>query len=283
MFGESGIRKFATLLCAATLTWCLACSETTPVEPNPAMDEIYWLSDLQGQIETVVEYTNGALDPQREQFTAEQFEVAKQLVREQFAAKKLTQMTLARLQAEGSSPFVDEALAWLQTPTVRKVMKAKGATWSPTGLAGMKSVVDQRKQDPPSEKRLELVERYDQAAGQSEVVQSTIQMSGLAVAVMADSLEPAPEQQGIPALQASMNARRKLIKPFFKEMSIVTSLVYFHDLSEEEIEAFVAFSESEAGRWYYETTSSAFLDTLQEVAEDLGRVFVAALQAQPSS
>ena len=54
-------------------------------------------------------------------------------------------------------------------------------------------------------------------------------------------------------------------------------------LSEKEIEAFVTFSESEAGKWYYQTVSSAFLDTLQQATENIGAVFVAALQAQPSS
>jgi hypothetical protein len=283
MSGDSGIREFAAPLLAATLIWFLACSETIPVEPNPAMEEIYRLSDLRGQIETVIEYIDGALEPHRATFTAEQFEVAEELVKKQFAAEKLEQETLERLTAQSSPEFLDETLAWLRTPIVAKVMQAKSATWSPKGMAGMKSVVDQRQKNPPSSKLFELIERYDQAASQSEVAQDTIQLSGLAVAVMADSLRPAPEQQGITALQASMNARRNLIKPFFKEMSIVTSLVYFQDLSEEEIEAFVTFSESEAGKWYYETTSSAFLETLQEVAENLGAIFVAVLQAQPSS
>jgi hypothetical protein len=45
----------------------------------------------------------------------------------------------------------------------------------------------------------------------------------------------------------------------------------------------VTFSESEAGKWYFETTSSVFLDTLEETVANLGPVFVAALRAKPSS
>ena len=68
-----------------------------------------------------------------------------------------------------------------------------------------------------------------------------------------------------------MNSKRALLEPIFEETSAVTSLFAFRDLSDEEIEAFVIFSESEAGRWYHETTSSVFLETLRETTASLGR------------
>ena len=88
---------------------------------------------------------------------------------------------------------------------------------------------------------------------------------------------------GPEALMKSLNSQRELLKPIFEETSAVTSLFAFRNLSDEEIEALVAFSESEAGQWYHGTTSSAFLETLHETTASLGDAFLAALRAHSKS
>jgi hypothetical protein len=283
MFARTGIRDFATLLLGAVLISSPGCSDRTPADPNAGIREIFYLSDLSGQIQSVLDHVNGSLEMQRARFTAEQFEIAKQVIQKQFATEKVEQRMLDFLEKQTEREYLDENLEWLHTPLGKKIVEARIATYRPGSAAEMASFVEKKRANPPSQKRLELIERYDAAARLSSIASETMLLPAYGTAVMVDALEPKDERQGPKALRESMISRRALLEPIFKEMSAVTSLFAFRDLSDEEIEAVVIFSESEAGKWYYETTSTVFLETLLEITANLGGTLVAALSAQPSS
>ena len=283
MFAHSGIRNFAALLLAGALTWSQGGSNAAHADPNADMRKIYDLSDLSGQIQPVLGYAIEALAQQRSQFTAEQFEIATLVLREQFASEKLEKRVLEFLEKRAESEYLDEALEWLRTPLGRKIMQAKIAAYSPVDPAEMTSFVEQKQANPLSQKRLELIERYDTAALVSGMASTTVLLSAYGAAAMADALKPEDERLGPETLLKSMNSTRALLEPIFEETSAVTSLFIFRVFSDEEIEVLVIFSESEAGKWYHGTASSVFLAALRETTASLGDTFLAALLAQPPS
>ena len=283
MIAGTGVRGFAALLLASTSVWSQGCSDTTPADPKAGMREIYYLSDLPGQIPSVHSIVEGALAERDSQFTAEQLEIAKQVIREQFASEKLEKRVLEFLEQQALREHLGETLEWLRTPLGRKIVQARIAIHSPVGSAEMTRFVEQKEVNPPSRKRLELIERYDAAALLSGMASETVLLSAYGIAVMVDALKPEGERLGPEALLDSMNSQRSLLEPIFEETSAMTSLFAFRDLSDEELEALVIFAESAAGRWYHGTTSSVFLETLRETTASLGDTFIVALLAQPPS
>jgi len=283
MFARTGVRGFAALLLATASVWSQGCSDTTPADPNAGMRDIYYLSDLPGQIPPVRRYVDGALAQQHSQFTAEQLEIAKQVIREQFASEKLEKRMLEFLEKQAGREYLDETLEWLRTPLGRKIMQARIAIHGPVGSAEMTRFVEQKEVNPPSKKRLELIERYDAAAILSGMASGTVLLSAYGTAVMIDALKPEGERLGPEALLESMNSQRSLLEPIFEETSAVTSLFAFRNFSDEEVEALVIFAESEAGKWYHGTTSSVFLNTLREATANLGKALVVAILAKSSS
>jgi len=281
MFAHTGIRDIAALFFATALVWSQGCSNAAHADPNAGIRELYPLSDLSGQIRPILGYANEALAKQQARFTAEQFEIAKRVIREQFASEKLEERVLGFLEKRTGDEYLDEALEWLRTPLGRKIMRAKIATYNPVDPAKMTTFVERKQANPPSEKRLELIERYDDAALLSAMASTTVLLSAYGVAAMADALKPEDERLGPEALLKSMDSQRALLEPIFEETSAVTSLFTFRNFSDEEIEAIVVFSESEAGKWYHGTTSSVFFETLRETTVSLGDAFIVALRAQP--
>jgi hypothetical protein len=283
MFARKGIRDLAALLLGAVLVSSPGCSDPTPADRNAGLREIFTLSDLSGQIQPVIDHVNASLEQQRTRFTAAQFEIAKQVVQEQFALEKVERRMLGILEKRTEREHVNENLEWLRTPLGKKIVEARIATYRPGSAAEMASFMEKKRANPPSQKRLELIERYDTAANLSGIASETMLLPAYGIAIMVDALEPKDERQGPKALRESVISRRALLEPIFKEMSAVTSLFAFRDLSDEEIEALVVFSESEAGKWYYGTTSTVFLQALLEITSNLGAPLIAALPAQPSS
>jgi hypothetical protein len=283
VFAYTGIRDFAALLLATALTWSQGGSNAAHADPNVGMREIYTLSDLSGQIQPVLGYAIEALVQQQTRFTAEQFEIATQVLREQFASEKLEKRVLEFLEKRAEGEYLDEALEWLRTPLAGRIMRANIATYSRVDSAEMMSFFAQKQANPPTQKRLELIERYDTAAFISAMASTTVLLSAYGAAAMADALKPEDERLGLEALLESMNSQRALLEPIFEETSAVTSRFTFRGFSDEEIEALVVFSESEAGKWYHRTTSSVFIDTLEKTTASLGDTFIVALLAQPPS
>jgi hypothetical protein len=283
MRAHSGIRFSAALFLAAALAWSQGGSNAARAEPNAGPREIYQLSDLSGRIQLVLGYANEALAKRQAQFTAEQFEVAKQVIRQQFAAEKLERRLLQILEERAGGDYPKGALDWLRTPLGRKIMRARIASYDPVDPAEMADFAEQRQANPPSQKRLELIERYSNSALLSSVDSMTVLFASYGVAAMVEALKPEGERLGPEALMKSMDSQRALLEPIFEETSAVTSLFAFRNLSDEEIEALVAFSESEAGQWYHGTTSSTFVETLRETTASLGDAFLAALRARSES
>jgi len=283
MLARYSIRGIAALLCAAVLVWSQGCSNPAHAEANAGMREIYRLSDLSGRIQLVLGYADEALAKQQAQFTAEQLEIAKQVLREQLAAEKLERRLLETLEKRPGGEYLDAALGWLRTPLGKKITRARIASYGPVDPAEMADFAEQKQANPPSEKRLELIERYGDTALLSAMESTTMLLSTYGVAAMVDALKPEDERLGPEALLSSMNSRRALLEPIFQETSAVTCQFAFRDFSDAELEALVAFSESDAGQWYHGMTSSVFLETLREATASLGEAFVAALRARSES
>ena len=283
MFGDTGVRGFAALLAATALMGGLGCSDPAPSDPNAAIREIYYLSDLPGQVQPMAGYVEIALNQQRKEFTPEQLKIASWTVREVLSAERLEKKVLDELEEQTEREPLDAALEWLRTPLVKKIMQTRIAASGPAGTAEMKFFIEKLRTNPPSEKRVKLVERYDQAGRVSILAIETMLLSGYAVAVMYDALKPAEEREGPAALRESMKSQRALLIPVFKETAALTSLFVFRDISDEELESFVLASEGEVGKWYYATIWSVFLNAVLDFTANLGDVFVKTLESQPAS
>jgi hypothetical protein len=283
MLGDDGIRMFAVLLLAISLVWSTGCSESPPADPNAGMRELYDLSDLPRQVQPLAAFIESTLEQQRAQFTSEQFEVAKQVIRTQFNPDDLAGQARDRVEKQPQRDLLGATLESLRSPAVRNVIQAKVTVLRPSRAEEMKAFFEQERASPATQKRRELIERYDRSARASSIAAEIMLLSANCVTVMANALTPPEERLGPAALRKSTIERQKLLEPIFEEMTLVVSLFGFRNISDEELESFVTFSESEAGKWYYEITSAALLGTLRDITANLDTVFIAALPTRPSS
>ena len=85
------------------------------------------------------------------------------------------------------------------------------------------------------------------------------------------------------ACKQCLTVEAELPEPVFQELSEVTLLFAFRGWSDADVAAFVERCESEPLQWYYVTLSTVFFDILEEISNDLGSAFVAALESQPDA
>jgi hypothetical protein len=283
MTATSGFQKLAAAFSVAALALGTGCAEKESADPNAAMREIYYLSDLPGQVDPLERYAEQALAQQQAEFTPVQFEIAREVIARELGAKNVEQAVLQRLAEQSQREHLDAALAWLKRPEVAEIMRAKSTAWSTEGQLEMKAFFEGEGGEPPPASRQALIERYDAATNTSALAAETMLLSAYAVAVMHDALKPPDEQQGPAKLRDAMAAQRNVLKPIFKATSSVSTRFAFRNLTDDEIEEFLEFVESPPGQWLYATTSTSFLNGLLGITANLGGVYVAKLPPQARS
>jgi len=283
MFRRNGFSQITAFLMSAALATGLGCADEEPVDPNAGIREIYYLSDLQGQVWPIETYAGQALDQQVSVFTPEQREIARVVIQKELNPKKIEAAVLQRLSDQPQREHLDAARKWLRTPIVEEFMKSKIMAWSPPGLQEMKIFVESQQGKPVNESREALIERFDKGTNSSGLAAETMLLSAYGVAVMHDVLQPEDKRKGPEALRESMASQRNLLKPIFKETSAVAARFAFRNQSDAEIEAFVDFVESPAGEWLYSTTQSTYLNSLLGISANLGSIYLAALPTQATA
>jgi hypothetical protein len=277
---DAGTRRLAALA-AAGLLLCVGCAERHV--PDTELAEIFLRSALPGQIQSISEIARGALEHHRARLSATQFAVAEQIVLERFAPESLERNVREHLRAQPRSKFLGQALTELRTPLCERVVLARVAFHEPSIQQEAQKFFEQSEKTPPTPARLELIERYDVAANSADVAAHTVLLATLGSAVILNALQPPDERLDRGELLDNVASSRKLLLPIFEKTSAMTSLLVFKNLSDEELESYVVFSESKSGEWYHRTTSSALLDSLREISLGIGNVYLAALNAQSSS
>src|SRR2546427_431094 len=137
--------------------------------------------------------------------------------------------------------------------------------------------LDDLERDDPSSRRLGLIERLDAGGGASE---TTVDVTIAIVRSLTLAFQPA-----LPAV-ARLNhgqledqfarARNRTLEQI-RHACIVNMLLAYRGLSDQELDRYVLFVESEAGQWYMSVMNSALLAAVDVAAEATATELVTAV------
>jgi hypothetical protein len=267
--------KFAASLLAASLL-LPGCSGDETLEPDEAT-ALYDLSSGPVRAQLLVEFLVAPIERMRDHWAPEEFAAARAAIDAQFSPAAVKRAVVARLQDAPSSPHLETVLSWLRSEPVRRVIAAQAASLSPDASAAIQELVTEA--SPPSPERLELIDRYDRTARVSRDLTNEMLLANYGVALMAESRQPRGERRSREQLKQIFLPDEEVLGTIFAELTAMSTRLAFHEFSDQELASFVARCESDAGRWYYRTFSTAFLGGIEELADGLGDAFSSALSA----
>jgi hypothetical protein len=276
-------RPLASILLAALLLGALGCARNEDASRSAEVLALYELSQVEPRIAAVREFLDAQLQLHRGHWTPEQFAVAERLIAERFSDSALSERILDRLEELHDPRYSAAVLEWLRSPETHAIHEDAGFSTGADQVDDFRAFIGGSGREPVPAPRLALIERYDVAARRSRDSARSLLFASYGVGLMSDALAPPDERVGPEAVRESAQRKNRLLEPFFEEISSLMLRFAFRKLSDEQIEAFVAYSESEPGQWYYGSLSDAFLGTLEEISNDLGAVFSQALTAQPDA
>jgi hypothetical protein len=153
-----------------------------------------------------------------------------------------------------------QALEWFRSPLGRKITQAELEADLPDSQPRVESYAKQLQRTPPTQRRMELIERLAEASGKIEFSAELI--GGFVERVLS------------PRRQFTAEGLERLRKGFraFAMAAGNPSLTYpYRALTSDELTKYIEFLESDAGKWDLKTTQEGFKEVWLARTEEAGK------------
>jgi len=186
------------------------------------------------------------------------------IVAEHFAADGLYTKIRLEFRKSLEPARLDQALGWYDSPLGRRIV---GQELAALIAAGGPDAVADLENNRPSPRRLELIERLDVGGGASE---TTVDVTVAIVRSLTVAFQP-----GLPAVaklsRAQLDkqiaqARNRTLEDM-RRLCRVSMLLAYRALTDDELEQYVRFVESDSGQWYMSVMNSALLAAVGAAAD----------------
>ena len=167
----------------------------------------------------------------------------------------------------------------LRTPLFRKIAALEVAASEPGARQDLERFTIGLQGDIPQPARVALVQRYEASMRSAEL---QIEMGVVAFRAVTRSLEPVlPSEKRLTAREAD-SAERSLRaqQDGLVRAALVRWLYTFRSLTDEELAEYVAFAETDAGRWFVATQRKGLLDAMRTAMDAAARQMAAAFPAK---
>ena len=251
-----------TFACTAWTVWA-----ATDKPGKDVATELFRLSGLQRQIAAVEPGVQQAFLAQGRPIPeADRAEIAA-VIGSSFSAKDMQSDALAHLKERMDRKQAEAALAWLRTPTGVRITGFEEAASEPEAMQAMQSFAFSLQSSPPDAERVVLVQRLDAATGTTEL--TTEVMFTMARAAGRAFAAALPNAGSLDELEATLEQQRPLLEENAQNITLVSLLFAYRELSIAELSAYVSFLETPAGRWYQEAAGGALRVSLTNAVERL--------------
>jgi hypothetical protein len=167
----------------------------------------------------------------------------------------------------------------LRTPLFRKIAALEIAASEPGAKQDLERFALGLQGDIPKPGRVALVQRYEAAMRSAEL---QIEMGVVAYRAVTRSLEPVLPAEKRPTARETDFAEQTLRgqQDRLVRESLVRWLYTFRSLTDEELGEYVAFAETDAGRWFVATQRKGLLDAMRTAMDAAARQMAAAFPAK---
>jgi hypothetical protein len=238
-----------------TALWLCGAAANAP----DAAAELLRLSGVESQMLTVRPQILNGLESAEFGLGQEDLDRLQGVINQQFADAALREQSLGILRDRWDETHSRAALDWLNGELGRRITALEEYASTTEGVMEMQGFAAELQAAPPRPGRVELLDRLNRAFEGTRMAVDTTMAMALAVAVAANAAGPEEQQLDGSTLRERIEAGRGLMTQQMQQVLVVYYLFTYHDLQDEEIARYADFLESDAGDWYVDALSAAYL------------------------
>ena len=252
-----------------------------PIEPKALIEEVLELSGAKKQILQIPAVCQSQLSERQGRMKPADYARLSQIIAESYRPDTLYKAVSDTFK----SRFDEKRLlavrqAW-HSPLFKRIAALEAQASTPEGARRMQEFAVELRRVPPHADRLALIRRVDAATRSTdlnvEIALATIR--GIALGV--DPMMPASQRLKPGQLDQLLSDMRAQIRAPLKNQVLITLLYAYQSLTDEELRAYLAYLESDAGRWFDRVAKDGILSGMTAAADRVGRQMGKSLAADP--
>jgi hypothetical protein len=255
---------------------------STPTKPERTgpgtVDEILELSGVKRQLVGDMSRLGAQFRPRQGQLSARDEAAINRIVAQAFQPQKIYALIKNEVSRQVDQPKLDAATSWFRSPVGQKIitLEIEGALARDERQAA--EYVAELQRNPPPAQRVELLQRLDWVTGSAEtLVELSIAVARSITKAVNRSMPPDRRLRADQLESQLGQARTQTTEPI-RQVAMFMMLHTYRSLSDQELERYVKFLASGAGRWYTAAVAKAFTHAVSAAAE---RAAIELVQAVP--
>jgi hypothetical protein len=263
-------------LLAFVLLGVASAQTATPPPWSSTAREIFELSGQRPQLEAFGLQLDQLVSAQQG-FAPDVLDAIRTIIAKHYAVGALEAAIVPRIRDRENPKLAATALAWLRSDTGRSITALEEAAATAEAGMAIQLYVEELRQQPASPERVQLADRLNAVTHYDEA-RTDLGLSMIETLVLSLDATQSPELRADP-----VEVRRKIVSTRAdalvegKEMWRAAVLYTYRSLPISELEKFLGFADSAAGRWYYETIWKSSQETLDALSTKTHAAVVAAI------
>jgi hypothetical protein len=244
-------------------------------EREALITEALEISGTKRALETIPAHIRAQFEARQTPLTPEEKARVVKILGEAFRTDVLYGAVRGAFRANFDPSRMGFVIGQLRTPLFRRIAALEVAAGEPGAKQDLERFAIGLQGDIPKPARVALVQRYEAAMRSAEL---QIEMGVVAYRAVTRSLEPVLPSEKRPTARETDFAERTLRgqQDRLVRESLVRWLYTFRSLTDEELAEYVAFAESDAGRWFVTTQRKGLLDAMRTAMDAAARQMAAA-------
>jgi len=234
-----------------------------------ALDTLLERSGLKVQLESLAAGVRVQFLLGRARLSGEDRLTIDRIVSRRFSSAALYARIRLEFEPNLESGKLAKALEWYDSPLGKRITGLE--------LASLMLEIPDFEKDRPSKRRLDLIRRLDAGGGASD---TTVDVTMAIVRNLTRAFQPA-----LPAvarlspgqLEHELTQVRNLTLERIRRACLLNMLTAYRDLTDQELEQYVRFVESESGQWYMSMMNGTLLIAVDAAAEATATELAAAV------
>lgn len=238
--------------------------------PLSAVREAMALAGIDAQLEQVPQAAVGQVEQRRERLPADLADWLAVNLAELFSARRMREAVEAEMVRTYDEARMAEALAWLRSPLGRKLTELEieaGGTESQQRIDAFAEELNDR---PPAQERVDRIGRMTRATESLEAGIEAITLLTLPMIYALNAISAPESRASADAISGVVDQMRERLRDPLAEQVVLRALYTYRSIDEDDLERYVTFLESDAGRHLYAGYNLGLLGAMFAAGQELG-------------
>jgi len=267
------MRKIVIILCmfSLVLSSCAFIRRGEQADPK-LVQELMVRSGLDKQLEQYPRMIQSGLEQYRknaelQNYTDEEFAELLRHVQIAYGPEKLKDSVQRGVSGGMSDADLRPVLAWLGSPTGEKITRLEENASTPEAFAESQTIADALRNDPA---RVDLIQKLDRAMKGTESAIRSTQYTNTALLTAVYAEYPPGSRPSAEEIDELARSSTEMFRRQLKQVALRYFLYTYRSLSDVEIDQYMAFCGSDAGKKYIEVGHAALNNAMLQAGRELG-------------